>query len=373
MAKPHKYAWNGMDAETALSVESVANMAQRAAHESTGDVLRGKHRIVSVRSGDREVEFRINDYLISFNKLMVFLVTLDHRGGRTYLSTTIDWYMTTQTTVNFIPVSTKKMVAHHTYMEFAGNLAQQIRAADPTARIVIREGVQGAQGGAVPAAAVTPAPAPTSIAVPPPPPPAPQVGSIPPPPAPPAPPPLTAVPPPAAASVPIVASAPIAPARPPAAGLVSGIPGRAPAAPPPMPGGLAPQAAQLFVEDDDLGATRAVVVSGIHTWVVTLPDGRNLPLSAPLVFGRAPVAPDSAPTAHAVPIVDPRKSLSKTHAVIELRDGLLWVTDLHSTNGTTVTNAIGEATACPPGIPMPVGEGWAVSFGEVSLIARLEG
>ena len=30
MAKPHKYAWNGLDAETSLSVESVANMAQRA-------------------------------------------------------------------------------------------------------------------------------------------------------------------------------------------------------------------------------------------------------------------------------------------------------------------------------------------------------
>lgn len=103
-----------------------------------------------------------------------------------------------------------------------------------------------------------------------------------------------------------------------------------------------------------------------------MPDGRQLEVSKALVFGRAPVAPAIAPAADAVPIVDPRKSLSKTHAVLEGRDSLLWVTDLHSTNGTTVTNAIGEATSCPPGVPMPVGEGWTVSFGEVALIARLE-
>ncbi|MBN9224045.1 MULTISPECIES: FHA domain-containing protein [unclassified Microbacterium] len=421
MAKPHKLAWNGLDAETALSIENVANMAQRAAHESTGDLLRGKQRIVSVRSGDREIEFRINDYLISFNKLMVFLVTLDARGGRTYVSTSIEWYMTSQTTVNFIPVSTKKMVAHHTYMEFAGNLAQQIRAADPTARITIREGVQGAQASRPPApipsapavtapppppapsavgAAVPPPPAPggTRSAVPPPPPPvAPTPTAVPAPPPlpepvlpsavpgiPPAPPPVAV---PAAQQVPAhpgaVPAAPPVPPTPAPSGLVSGIPGRAtmpaPVAPPlppppPLPVGIAPQAAQLFAEDDDLGATRASLSrSGARPWRVVLPDGQALEVSTPLVFGRGPVAPASVPTALAVPVVDPRKSLSKTHAVLEVRDALLWVTDLHSTNGTTVTNTVGEATACPPGIAMPVGEGWTVSFGEVSLVAGLAG
>ena len=388
MAKPHKYAWNGLDAETALTVENVANMAQRAAHESTGDVLRGKHRIVSVRSGDREIEFRVNDYLISFNKLMVFLVTLDHRGGRTYVSTTIDWYMTSQTTVNFIPVSTKKMVAHHTYMEFAGNLAQQIRAADPTARITIREGVQGAQptasvgaanasaDSAAPVAAVgvglpVPPPPASSGAVPPPPPPPSRPGALPPPP----PPPVAVRPPAPAAGVPTPPPAAVPPG-----GLVSGIPGRTPSVPaappavPPLPVGIAPQAAQMFAEDDDLGATRASLsLSGARTWTVAISDGRRLDIAQSLVFGRAPVAPASAPSAVAVPVVDPRKSLSKTHGLLEVRDALLWVTDLHSTNGTTVTNAVGEATSCPPGVAMPVGEGWTISFGEVSVIARLAG
>lgn len=391
MAKPHKYAWNGLDAETSLSVESVANMAQRAAHESTGDVLRGKHRIVSVRSSDREIEFRINDYLISFNKLMVFLITLDARGGRTYVSTTIDWYMTSQTTVNFIPVSTKKMVAHHTYMEFAGNLAQQIRAADPTARIVIREGVQGSQ----PAAHTAP-PTASAPAVPPPPPAVASSSAAPPPPPPPArasalSPALPAPPPPPgppasqAPPIPLVSDGRAGAPQ----GLVSGIPGRAPSVPPPpppplavsspppvppLPSGIAPQAAQLFAEDDDLGATRAVqAAAGAKPWVVTLHDGRRVEVSRPLVFGRAPTAPASTPEAAAVAVLDPRKSLSKTHGMLEVRDTLLWVTDLHSTNGTTVTNAVGEATSCPPGVPMPVGEGWTVSFGEVLLVAGLAG
>ena len=65
MAKQHKYAWNGVDVETSLSVETLANMAQRAALESTGNLLKGKHRIVSTSSTDRAIEFRINDFLIS--------------------------------------------------------------------------------------------------------------------------------------------------------------------------------------------------------------------------------------------------------------------------------------------------------------------
>lgn len=130
----------------------------------------------------------------------------------------------------------------------------------------------------------------------------------------------------------------------------------------------------MFAEDDDLGATRASLsLSGARTWTVAISDGRRLDIAQSLVFGRAPVAPASAPSAVAVPVVDPRKSLSKTHGLLEVRDALLWVTDLHSTNGTTVTNAVGEATSCPPGVAMPVGEGWTISFGEVSLIARLAG
>lgn len=85
MAKPHKFAWNGVDIETGLSFEQVANLAQRAAQESTGDLLHGKHRIASVRSSERQIEFRINDFLITFKKFLVFHLDFESRGGRTWV------------------------------------------------------------------------------------------------------------------------------------------------------------------------------------------------------------------------------------------------------------------------------------------------
>jgi len=388
VAKPHKYAWNGLDAETSLTVEQIANMAQRAALESTGDLLKGKHRIVSTRSGDREIEFRINDFLISFNKLMVFSLNFTIDGGRTYASTSIDWYLTSQSTVGgFIPVSTKAMVSHHTFMQFVNNLAGQIRAADPSARITIRQGVQDAA-----AAASVPSPSPGAVTTPPPIPVPPPPAPVPVPPAPraaaPVIPPLPpipvvpsqsapAVPPPAAPAIP---SAPARPAAATAHGLVTGIPGmptRDGAAPPPPPppapaplAGLAPAAAQLFAEDEDLDSTRMQSAASALPWSLAFADGQTAAVGATIVVGRDPAAPASHPSARAVPVADPLKSVSKTHALIEQRDGLLWVTDLHSTNGTKVTNAIGEATSCPPGIAMPVGDGWTVSAGEFAITAR---
>jgi hypothetical protein len=406
MAKPHKFAWNGLDAETSLPIETVANMAQRAALESTGDLLKGKHRIVSVKSTDRAMEFRINDFLASFKKLMVFTLSFTERNGRVFASTSIDWYMTSQTTVGgFIPVGAKAMVAHHTLMQFVRNLASQVTAADPTARIVIREGAQAA-GSSAPTAdaqvapsvtaptrsaaspAVPPLPPPRLAdhpAVPPPPPPARQV-AVPPVPAP-EPPPQTAAavafpsPPPAAAVPPRSSGGP----------LVTGIPGMPSAAPPasspssssasagvaaaPAPRAPVsnPLAAQMFAEDEDLESTRLNQSAGLaRAWSVVFDDGRDVGIrEVGVVVGRDPAPPSSHPAAEPFPVEDPYKSVSKTHAVLAVESGMLWITDLHSTNGTRVTNDVGEATLCPPGVPMPVGAGWAISMGEFTVRAKL--
>ncbi|GGH42212.1 FHA domain-containing protein [Microbacterium album] len=390
MAKPHKFAWNGVDIETALSVEQVANMAQRAAHESTGDLWKGKQRIVSTRSSDREIEFRVNDFLISFKKYMVFLLTFTVQNGRTYATTSIEWYLTSQPTVGgFVPVGGKSMVAHHTYMQFAENLAGQVRAADATARIGLRTGVQtGAPAAPAPPVPsvppVHPASGPPFIGAPPsPPPPLPDS----PPPPPPPPPPRPSSPPreerPAVPAPAMAQSA--APPGPALAGLITGLPGAertvlppagptavpSPPVPPSIPGAT-PLAAQQFAEDDDLEATRASQSgSAPRPWTLHFSDGQRIAADAPLVFGRAPVAPESHPQARALPVNDPWKSISKTHALLDVRGGMLWVTDLQSTNGTSVTNLVGEATECPAGVAMPVGDGWAVTAGQITITARL--
>lgn len=414
MAKPHKFAGNGVDVETSLSIEQIANMSQRAAQESTGDLLKGKQRIVSTRSADRQIEFRINDYLISFNKLMVFFLDFEERGGRTFASTRIEWYLTTQQTVaGFVPVSPKKMVAHHTYMQFARNLADQVRAADTSAKVTLREGTEL---GAPPSNAVLPSasgPAAPARTLPPPPPPPPSpVGSF---------------PDPGASSMSeaaFVPAAPLAPSRVPAApshlpqgahgsmpvetalgalapprirpteqaapaaglgvNLVTSVPGFSrPGVPAEELPHLAPSVSvsppvasespvvpEAVDAGDDLEMTRRASLHAPLAWQLVLPNSAPVTLDAPCVTGRNPVAPPLMPGAVLLCLADDTQSVSKTHAALEVRNRLVWVTDLHSTNGTTLVNPAGERSECPPGQPVPAGDGWQVLFGDFAALLR---
>ena len=367
MAKPHKLAWNGIDVETALTVEQLGNLAQRAALESTGDTEHGRHRIVSSPVTDRQIEFRVTDFEVAFKKQMVFYLEFDVRGGRTWLTSRIDWYLTTRSLFGG-----RTMVGHHTYLQFVHNLARGVRTADPQARIVLREGVAGrsapepepaaaaespwAREPAVPAAAAAPEPPVRTQA--------PVVESF-------APPVVESFAPPGQPAV--VASAPAGAAP----QLVTAVPGvssaRPPAAPEPeaVPAArLSSLAEQLFAEDEELYATRIAQSGGeALPWFFTLPDGAVVRFIADVVVGRNPAAPAQAPAAAPVPLADLARSVSKTHALLELRDHMVWVTDLHSTNGTTLTNDVGEALQCAPGVPMPVGDGWRIGFGDFVIAA----
>lgn len=376
MGKPHKYAWNGVDIETTLSIEQVANMAQRAAQESTGDLLKGKQRVVTTRSGDRQIEFRINDYLISFSKLMVFFLDFEERPGATFASTRIEWYLTNQQTVGgFIPVSTKRMVAHHTYLQFVRNLGDQVRAADPSSRVHLREGTEPADAGTPAAGDETPSPGPLYAAVPPPPPPAARGDQlVPQPPRPPA------YSPSIQAAVALPSMPPEAVPRAPAAllGMVTGVPGytRSPEPPatsspaPPGPARQEPSGPPMHPDDEDVEATRRAGTGSAVRWAMELPDGRTIEIRETTVVGRNPSPPADAPGAVTVSLADHTKSVSKTHAMVQARDGLVWITDLHSTNGTVLTNPAGESLATHAGNPTPAGEGWQIAFGDFSVKLR---
>ena len=377
MGKPHKYAWNGVDIETTLSIEQVANMAQRAAQESTGDLLKGKQRVVTTRSGDRQIEFRINDYLISFSKLMVFFLDFEERPGATFASTRIEWYLTNQQTVGgFIPVSTKRMVAHHTYLQFVRNLGDQVRAADPSSRVHLREGTETADPGNPAAGNETPSPGPMYAAVPPPPPPplAPENTRVPEPPRPPAYSPSIQ----AAVALPSLPPETVPPAPAALLGMVTGVPGytRSPEPPTtssPAPSGTArqePVGPPVHPDDEDVEATRRAGTGNAVRWAMELPDGRTIEIRETTVVGRNPSPPADAPGAATVSLADHTKSVSKTHAMVQARDGLVWITDLHSTNGTVLTNPAGESLTTHAGNPTPAGEGWQIAFGDFAVKLR---
>ena len=122
--------------------------------------------------------------------------------------------------------------------------------------------------------------------------------------------------------------------------------------------------------DEELDA-RTVARSSIRSEPtrpsIALPDGRVLPLTPAIVVGRGPDVARGPLGAAPLAIADP--SLSKTHAVLEADASGVWVTDLHSTNGTALE--VGGSTArCAPGVRTPLPPGAIVRLGDVVVAMR---
>ncbi|HWD61181.1 MAG TPA: FHA domain-containing protein [Humibacter sp.] len=100
-----------------------------------------------------------------------------------------------------------------------------------------------------------------------------------------------------------------------------------------------------------------------RTWLVVLPTGARVPVNGALLVGRNPVRFDPWNNAELLPVDDPARSVSKTHAVIEAADDGVRVTDLHSTNGVSVVDSAGAAKALAAGDASPVAAGATVLLG----------
>jgi hypothetical protein len=66
-------------------------------------------------------------------------------------------------------------------------------------------------------------------------------------------------------------------------------------------------------------------------------------------------------------LADLSRTLSKTHALLEWSGSVLWVTDLHSANGSVLISPDGERRPLVPGIRGPAAIGWAVECGNRSF------
>lgn len=97
---------------------------------------------------------------------------------------------------------------------------------------------------------------------------------------------------------------------------------------------------------------------------ITLEDGTVHVLDDAAVLGRNP-AQDAAPIALA--LRDETRSMSKTHARIDGTGAEVLVTDLGSTNGTTVVHADGRREDAAPGAPVVVPDGAVLELGELTL------
>ena len=126
---------------------------------------------------------------------------------------------------------------------------------------------------------------------------------------------------------------PVRPPSPPAAPPVA--PPVAPTAAPPTAPPTAPPAPPVAAPPAPVTAESSIV----RTFALVFPDGTRHLVGGSIVLGRDPVAPSTLSEASTVVVVDPAKSVSKSHALVVATPDGLEVHDLHSTNGVSITRA----------------------------------
>ncbi|MRX45165.1 FHA domain-containing protein [Agromyces kandeliae] len=147
--------------------------------------------------------------------------------------------------------------------------------------------------------------------------------------------------------------------RPPSA-LPIGPPASAfPAAPPAAERGAVPSAAD---PPDPPAAT--------GPWHLRSADGIEFSVPDRVVVGRDPKPPAWLQGATVVAIPDHTRSMSKTHALLEVRDGRLLVTDLDSTNGVRVWPEGSDPTDLESGVPAEVPLDAVVLLGDVAFLVE---
>ncbi|MCU1578471.1 MAG: hypothetical protein JWP19_675 [Rhodoglobus sp.] len=117
--------------------------------------------------------------------------------------------------------------------------------------------------------------------------------------------------------------------------------------------------------DTDIEATRVSARRSSRAgWTLELSDGQRLRVTTSALVGRGPAADPRWPGAILVQVVDSTKTVSKTHAVFEVVDGSLWVTDLNSSNGVFIEGADGTEHDVDPGVRIVAPSGSSVLLGD---------
>ena len=103
-------------------------------------------------------------------------------------------------------------------------------------------------------------------------------------------------------------------------------------------------------------------------FVLQFSTGESYTVTGSGLAGRNPRPEPGEVVDHLVTIVDPGRSVSKTHLEFGQTDGMFWVSDRHSGNGTVIHEPGAEPRPCVPGRRYPVVRGTRVDVGEQSLL-----
>lgn len=117
--------------------------------------------------------------------------------------------------------------------------------------------------------------------------------------------------------------------------------------------------------ESDVEATR-IVPSGrsVLRFVLQFSTGESVTVFGNGLVGRNPVAEPSEYFDHLVTIVDPGRSVSKTHLEFGQAVGAFWVSDRYSGNGTVVREPDGAPLRCESGKRYRIVRGTRVIMGD---------
>ncbi|WP_158252353.1 DUF5684 domain-containing protein [Cryobacterium sp. Y29] len=105
-------------------------------------------------------------------------------------------------------------------------------------------------------------------------------------------------------------------------------------------------------EDDD---ETMIVVRRMKPWTLETEHGLKVSLTKPVVLlGRNPARGGAHVDAQLVPLHDPGKTVSKTHARLDFIDGAWGISDLHSTNGVVLIDGGGSENELDAGASAPL-------------------
>lgn len=102
-------------------------------------------------------------------------------------------------------------------------------------------------------------------------------------------------------------------------------------------------------------------------WRLTFDGAGEVIVDDVLFLGRDPVATAAHAGAPVLALSDETKSVSKTHAMVEVVGGVLRIHDLDSTNGVWVSAPGSDPVEVVPGEPVVVASGSRVELGDFAL------
>jgi hypothetical protein len=134
---------------------------------------------------------------------------------------------------------------------------------------------------------------------------------------------------------------------------------------PAAPGAAPPVAEETIAAPPAEVAEPPAARRAAPAWRLAVPGHDEPVLVEGSVFlGRNPIATPGVAPASVVAVDDPAKSVSKTHAVVEVDEAGLWVRDLDSTNGVWVVPQGADAIEVAPGDRVSVPHGAELELGD---------